>query len=500
MGEKNTNDSDSLSSPGSNEDSPEQMGLVGDLQHDPNHEVLHEEDDWMQELPYHQQDIDDDYDEDDEFYYFQEILRGLDFGSLSQHVLETRQRLDPEYIGGAPTVLGQACGSFNICFELLFDDDIRWVIRIPSTGTKEKWAAISARALENEARTMMLLKKWSTIPLPEVFDFSATPDNNLGCPYILMSFVHGKPAHELWFGYDTGLHTAAENEICRRRMLRDVASAMKELGKFTFPKGGFLEFCDDGRVTGVGPMRMINYKVMNSNTMDDYYFEAGPFTDPEDQYLAGLKMSGEVCPSIGLLKKLLRCVPENAEDEDEFELAHPDLDLQNIIVAEDGTVQAIIDWDGVAAVPMSIGSRKYPIWLTQDWEFYARGWEDAPTESTPAHKAWKHHDAVLKGYRELYQQFIDEAHPELEIPAVGRDSAQALTRWSLVAGVVHTAAMVPRERIEMLMGLVDKLNDVAAEGVELDYYKLAFAIEDGELDDRMLDDIHDAFSSLLESV
>ena len=499
-GEENGADIDALSSPGGDEDSPEQEGLDGDFQCDPSHEALRQEDYWMQELPYYQWYVGDEDDEYNDFYCFREILKALDFDRLSQQVLVTRQRSDPEYAGGAPTVTDQTCGSFNICFELTFDDGVRWMLRVPCTGTKEKWAAISARALENEARTMMLLKKWSTIPLPEVFAFSATPDNELGFPYIIMPFVDGKSAYEVWFGHDYGLHSAAENEKCRRRILEGVASSMKQLGRFTFYKGGFLKFCEDGTVSGVGPMRMMNYKAMNDGSMDDAYFETGPFLYPEDQYLAALEMLGEADSSVDLLKELLRCVPENAEEKDEFDLAHPDLDLQNIIVSDDGTVQAIIDWDGVAAVPMSIGSRKYPLWLTQDWQFYARGWEGPPSEFTPAHKAWKHRDDMIKGYRQMYQQLLDEAHPELEIPALGRDAAKDFTRWSLVAGTVYHAAMIPIERKHTVMGLMDKLAEVAAEGVEVNYYKFLFAIEDGELDDEMLDNLEEAFASLLKAV
>lgn len=44
------------------------------------------------------------------------------------------------------------------------------------------------------------------------------------------------------------------------------------------------------------------------------------------------------------------------EDEKQFDLAHPDLDLQNIIVSEKGELMGIIDWDNVTAVPRLMGS------------------------------------------------------------------------------------------------------------------------------------------------
>lgn len=54
--------------------------------------------------------------------------------------------------------------------------------------------------------------------------------------------------------------------------------------------------------------------------------------------------------------------------ETPFGLAHPDYDIQNVLVTEDGTVCGLIDWDGVAAVPRSFGSESFPRWLTHDWD------------------------------------------------------------------------------------------------------------------------------------
>jgi hypothetical protein len=58
---------------------------------------------------------------------------------------------------------------------------------------------MSANALTSEARTMQLLKHETTIPLPDVFDFSSTIENELRCPYIIMSFIRGVSLYDVWF-------------------------------------------------------------------------------------------------------------------------------------------------------------------------------------------------------------------------------------------------------------------------------------------------------------
>jgi hypothetical protein len=66
-----------------------------------------------------------------------------------------------------------------------------------------------------------------------------------------------------------------------------------------------------------------------------------------------------------LLRELVSWVPEPKGDKG-FVLAHPDFDIQNVIVWEEGELRGLIDWDGVAALPRSLGNERYPGWLTRD--------------------------------------------------------------------------------------------------------------------------------------
>ena len=91
-------------------------------------------------------------------------------------------------------------GSYHVLFPLKFDIELRLVAEIPINGTADKWDELSASALTSEAETMRLLKRETTIPLPNVLDFSPTPNNALGCPYIIMSFISGAPLYGVWFG------------------------------------------------------------------------------------------------------------------------------------------------------------------------------------------------------------------------------------------------------------------------------------------------------------
>ncbi|KAF9249067.1 hypothetical protein DTO006G1_8022 [Penicillium roqueforti] len=47
--------------------------------------------------------------------------------------------------------------------------------------------------LASEAATLSYLRDKSDIPVPEVFSFCPTHQNDIGVPYILMSKAHAKP-------------------------------------------------------------------------------------------------------------------------------------------------------------------------------------------------------------------------------------------------------------------------------------------------------------------
>ncbi|KAK0614677.1 hypothetical protein B0T14DRAFT_570586 [Immersiella caudata] len=140
--------------------------------------------------------------------------------------------------------------------------------------------------------------------------------NALGCPYIIVSFISGSPLYDVWFGHrlNGASHEAVRER--RTRALENIASAMVQLDKFSFPARGPLLFGSDGSPSGTESMREI--------------------LEPDDI--------------------------------DPFILAHSDPDIQNSIVSENGELQGIIDWDGVAAVPRPVGNRSYPRWPTRDWD------------------------------------------------------------------------------------------------------------------------------------
>ena len=267
-------------------------------------------------------------------------------------------------------------GSYNILYAIEFADGLRWLLKIPAVGYHGRWTESDARAITSEALTMQLVKRKTTIPVPEVFLYQSTLENELNCPFILMEFIEGVSLHDFWFDNS---HSPTEIEQRRTQILEKVASAIIQLNQFRFSEGGSILF-DDGGNPGIGPMRCVDQQAMLDRLQTDdedetsIMFEVGPFKSQKDYFHCMLDRR-ETPPdkfSRGfhkLLRLFLAWMPytDNAT-KPSFVLAHPDFDIQNIIVSPEGELRGIIDWDGVTAVPSCFGNESYPSWLTRDWD------------------------------------------------------------------------------------------------------------------------------------
>lgn len=69
-----------------------------------------------------------------------------------------------------------------------------------------------------------------------------------------------------------------------------------------------------------------------------------------------------------MVKFFFDCLADrDASEFDSFVVSHPDPNMKNFIVSEEGELLGIVGWEGVSAWPVSFGNRRYPVWLAQDW-------------------------------------------------------------------------------------------------------------------------------------
>lgn len=408
-------------------------------------------------------------------------------------------------------------GSYHALFPIRFQDGLRWILKIPACGIPEQFTASAAAALRSEALTMRLIQRETSIPIPCVFAFSSTLDNELGVPYILMEFMPGISLYDCWFDMRI---SKEERRSRRNNTLQDIARAMAQLSRFSFSTGGALMYDAKGDLICPGPMRLVDHQAMlqRLEQSDDdgdepaLYFDAGPFADPQDFYHLSLDRATEPEESIHkgmhkLLRLFLRWIPKPQRPV--FVLTHPDLNFQNVLVSENGRVQGLIDWDGVAAVPRLVGNEKYPSWLTRDWDPAMYAWNEEMERGIEQDTLWEDSPETLvshrREYNDLMKRYLSLQERSLP-PCASAVRESSVTQRSLFVENLLIAAENPLCRFDILAKFVQKIVELGRENSldcasnkygHLEVYDLTDHLAAGEMEQGMLNFLREGFNSLL---
>ena len=375
--------------------------------------------------------------ESDDLYRFKQVLKAIDFERLPEFAVSVRMgdvhsnMLDMSLSTYAPNAL-LTCkvitpphtGSYNILYQLEFNDGVRWMFKVPITGYRARFDELAAQALLSEAQTMRLLKRKTTIPVPEVHFYNISFDNVVKCPFIMMDCLEGRPLHELWFQPWSSEEAV---ELFRERVLQQLAKALVQLSAFTYDKAGSLLFDKAGNVTDIGPARVNDlaaeyHRLSRQDDSDDdespLYYAKGPVKDPKS-FLGSILERGphQARKYHQGMHKLLKLFIDwmsydHSSGGTSFVLTHPDLDYQNVLVSDDGTLQGIIDWDGVATVPRCFG--QYPLWLMADWDPWSYNWDFKTSELRDDFGSPEHSPQKLAYYRTMYGRFMEKCRLEMD--------------------------------------------------------------------------------------
>jgi hypothetical protein len=310
-----------------------------------------------------------------------------------------------------------------------------YVLKIPAHGILEEWRLNDNMMLGCEAKLLQHIRHHTACPVPEVVAFDGSLRNAIGAPYILMKKMEGIPASDLWLGqpYNTidnrELHLNADDpspevEVKRITFLRSLAQAMSQLAQFEFQYTGVPGY-DDPRNRHpkyIGPtwrwhskMNMEEPTSGGSFETSGAYFAAGLDRVRDFKHENSLDDDGMIAKGVDMVMKIIMSSapfkpsarphggnsPSGHDSQaipvrETFVLRHDDLDLQNILVDDDGNVTGIIDWDGCAAVPRCVGYSSMPTFLRRDWL------PDYGLNRLP-HMTW-----AIGRYREVYTQAMNE--------------------------------------------------------------------------------------------
>ena len=170
------------------------------------------------------------------------------------------------------------------------------------------------------------------------------------------------------------------------------------------------------------------------------------------------KMDSKPCNGADKLLRKFIDWSSTKHDTNEFILTHPDLDLQNILVDEDGTVTGLVDWDGVTTVPRSMGY-SFPKWIMRDWDLACYQWRYHKPSSRSSQIDISPEESGY--YRGVYARFLNEAH--LNSGCTER-SCSDLARQSVLFASLRRAATRPLSLYNVAFKICDLIGQLTGQG------------------------------------
>ena len=156
-------------------------------------------------------------------------------------------------------------------------------------------------------------------------------------------------------------------------------------------------------------------------TSINVYRQAGPFHSAKCYFIDAIRPGsnghGDFAKgSVTLLGHLLDWLLEldaeggggggGGENSGVFTLAHIDLDVQNVLVGPDGSIEAVIDWEGAGAFPQAISNESYPSWLTRDWDQATYTWSRSMEEKLHGEDWNEDSPKTLEYYRSIWADLM----------------------------------------------------------------------------------------------
>ncbi|KAJ7065867.1 hypothetical protein C8F01DRAFT_1126815 [Mycena amicta] len=326
-------------------------------------------------------------------YLDKKFGRLLDIKPADLLALATRIRRDVLHTATSDSRLVKTTsGSFNLVHIIEFQDEFRMVIRVPIMGKSGNLQGIAKQAFESQVETMRYVRATTTIPVPEVYHFDTTADNEISAPYIAMACIPGGTMFSVWFD-----NSDERREERRLRILSQLAGFMFQLRGLRFDRIGSLVPATE--TAAIGPcfdwlgLRLDKRHLTGvvdpdkDPTAETHQLTSyGPFVTTESWLQQIWAPTDELdtynAACVKILQAMQRHVP--APSTYDYTLMVPDLGLGNVMADDLGNITALIDWDNAHTTLGFLGPlAMYPSWLTRDWNPLLYLWPDSEREDSP---------------------------------------------------------------------------------------------------------------------
>lgn len=179
----------------------------------------------------------------------------------------------------------------------------------------------------NEVTIMTFLREKTTIPLPNIYDYSVDKET-IDYEYILMEKIEGEPLSHLYF--------SASDEV-KIKYIAQIAEYISQFKQFKFDKiGSFKENMEIGVIADIAEGPFYNFKEYISALLNHRI-----------EHVSRQERFKKYVP---LFKEFDEKVISTIDEDVDIVLSHHDLHFKNWM-AKDGEIKALIDFEWSGAFP-----------------------------------------------------------------------------------------------------------------------------------------------------
>lgn len=277
----------------------------------------------------------------DKYKRIEHLFSSANFDYLRTHATETRRRHQPDLplnLTCSIDVVRFTSGFNNVVVELAFSDNVYWVARIQHQVLNDG----DKVSMLSEIATMKIIKKHTTIPIPQIFDFEASATQPFGYPFVFMEYLGGRTLE----------HGLAET-IPRQhhgKVAKQLANVFAELQDLTFSRIGRL-WCgeDAGQPVEIIPMAWHATPGPLETSLEYFYNQR---QDENKEIVSLHPDEPDWMTACWVLKTALAHIIVEDGVRGPFPLCHLDLHFGNMLFDEEYNLTGIIDWSSAQAAPL----------------------------------------------------------------------------------------------------------------------------------------------------
>jgi hypothetical protein len=265
-----------------------------------------------------------------------QFVSSLDLDEFCRHANSIRGRTDCKL-----TEKFQ-CGKDHVVFELVFEDNIFWLARIPLPVDSRTRYGIGPEEMRSEIATINFVRQHSTIPVPEIHGYNLDRANAVGAPYILMGALPGRTITIL---------PLVQGSV-KAHVYRQLASIMLQLSRLPrWSEAGFIHQSPD---TSFSISTML--VPVPGQTPQCALASSRSFFNVRAQCFLDRKLAEGNVDKIAIAWLYREAIPQFLQQgtDDQFLLCHPDFSNCNILYDDDYNITGVIDWTWTQTCPWQL--------------------------------------------------------------------------------------------------------------------------------------------------